>query len=669
LRLQEIPGVGPRMKDRLAEHFGSEEAAVKALLGGEVAELTAVLSERQAVTIARWSRALKHGVDPQEFLATDEATRVYERVLERMASYTHTDYARLKMSTLFPSSSQELIEESRRLSQSAREQVQRLEGCGMDRLLEAVRPLRQRSPARIRDRVVAVTSAELLQELKARGLDKILDLQLVESRRELQDMISGYSHVCLAGEELCSSGDVVERAESLEDWYLVPEAVLSFYQDNLQILEPALQAAAILKSRGIPTEEDLQDLDKLIRRLGEGEDPEACRIRSIMDLLSRCVDQETEWANAELKSRMESCSVTLAGADLLQAMGRGEGIKEIFEVQMRETFQGVLREARDRAASRLVLKGPEVVRLEEVFASELRYPLEINRQALHNLEQDLRQRLQSLTLKEKRSLARALQGQRERATRLVGFLLEFDFTYALGSYAIQERLTMPRIVNAPALGFRGGRNLFLKQAEPVSYSLGETGLAEFQESVALLSGVNSGGKTSLLDLIAQVAILAQMGMPVPCEEAALSVFDQLYYFGKSRGTLSAGAFETAMKKFAVVENDRQKIVLADELEAITEPGASARIIACMLDELQRLGSVAVFVSHLAEEVRRFSNSEVRIDGIEARGLDEHSNLVVDRTPRYHYLARSTPELILDRLVRTTSGQEREFYQRLLQRFR
>ncbi|NYT02883.1 MAG: DNA mismatch repair protein MutS [Methanosarcinales archaeon] len=661
------------MRDRLVEHFGSEEGAVEALLGGEVAELTAVLSERQAVTLARWSRALQHGADPQEFLATEEAARVYEKILERMAGYTHTDYARLKMSTLFPTSSRELIEEFRTLAWSAREQVQRLEGCGMDRLLGAIRPLRHRSPTRIRDRVVAVTSSDLLRELKARGLDRTLDLQLVESRQELQDMVAGYSHVCLVGEDLDGGrdggSDQVERAESLEDWYLAPEAVLSYYQDNLKVLEPALQAAAILESRGFPTEKGLADLEKLIRRLGEGEDPEVRRIRGIMDLLTPCVDQETEWANAELKSRMEARSVTLAGADLLQAMGRGEGIKEIFAVQMRATFQGVLREARDRAASRLDLKGPEAVRLEEVFSSEMRYPLEINRQALHRLEQDLRQRLSSLTLKEKRSLARALLGHRERAARLVGFLLEFDFVYALGSFALQENLTMPRIVGTPALGIRGGRNLFLKDAKPVSYSLGETGLSEFKESVALLSGVNSGGKTSLLDLIAQVAILAQMGMPVPCEEAALSVFDQLYYFGKSRGTLSAGAFETAMKKFAVVENDLQKIVLADELEAITEPGASARIIACMLDELQQLGSVAVFVSHLAEEVRRFSTTAVRIDGIEAQGLDEDNNLVVNRTPRYHYLARSTPELILDRLVRTTSGQEREFYQRLLQRFR
>ena len=163
----------------------------------------------------------------------------------------------------------------------------------------------------------------------------------------------------------------------------------------------------------------------------------------------------------------------------------------------------------------------------------------------------------------------------------------------------------------------------MDRPDPVSYSLGKQ---DHPEKVALLSGVNSGGKTTLLDLIAQIVILAHMGLPVPARACRLSLFEEFYYFSKSRGTLSAGAFETAMKKFAVVENEKRKLVLADELEAITEPGASARIIACMLDELNRRGCVAVFVSHLAEDVRRFAETPVRVDGIEAEGLDENNNL-------------------------------------------
>ena len=336
---------------------------------------------------------------------------------------------------------------------------------------------------------------------------------------------------------------------------------------------------------------------------------------------------------------------------------------------MRGVFQEVMKEARARAISRLELSGPEAARLEEAFTSEIGYPIELDFEALRSLEQDLRSKLEHRVLGSKRNLARGLADKRVQAESLVRALMEFDYLYALGSFALAEGLVMPEISDEMCMGIVDGKNMFLKNADPISYSLGNTGMEKHTERIAILSGVNSGGKTTLLDLISLVVILSHMGLPVPARRCRMGIFQEIYYFSKSRGTLSAGAFETAMRKFAVVENRKRKLVLADELEAITEPGASARIIACMLDELNRLGSVAVFVSHLAEEIKRFAETPVRVDGIEAEGLDSNNNLIVRRSPRYNYLAKSTPELILDRLARTTSGAEKDFYSRLLAKFR
>ncbi|MEA3200813.1 MAG: mismatch repair protein MutS2 [Thermoplasmata archaeon] len=54
--------------------------------------------------------------------------------------------------------------------------------------------------------------------------------------------------------------------------------------------------------------------------------------------------------------------------------------------------------------------------------------------------------------------------------------------------------------------------------------------------------------------------------------------------------------------------------------------------------------------------------------VEARGLDEHLNLIVDRSPRMNYRARSTPELILKRLQSKASGDERSVYDAILAKF-
>jgi DNA mismatch repair protein MutS2 len=665
LKLVDLPGVGSRIKERLLEHYGSEEKALEAVSRGDVAGLARALSERQALSLVQCARGMKYGVKPDDFLATEEAVKIHEMLISRLAGYAHTEYARFKIGTLFPSSSGELLAENRRLAGAALEKTKLLQGSGIDELLEKIRPLREKAPARIRERAVAATSAEVFGQLKARGLDKLIDLHLADSLQELMGLVNSYSHVSLVGEELdVPSG--VEYAESLEEWYLVPEAVLGFYKDNLEILAAATQAARRLQAAGACRFVGLDELEELIARLGKAEDSEAKRLSHLLLRLGGCVEEAAAWANEELKTKIEKSSITLEGTDLLQLMSRGEGVRELFEIQMKGVFQDILKEARAKAACELKTAGPEAIWLDEIFSSEISYPLELNRQALRSFEQDLRSRMEERRLKSERELARALVGKRDAASDLVHALMEFDFAHALGRFALAEGLCMPGISEEPSLCFEGGKNLFLDKPDAVSYSLG-TG--EHPENVALLSGVNSGGKTSLLDLIAQIVILAHMGLPVPAQQCSLGLFQEMYYFSKSRGTLSAGAFETAMRKFAVVENEKRKLVLADELESITEPGASARIIACMLDELNRRCCTAVFVSHLAEEVRRFAETSVRVDGIEASGLDANNNLIVDRSPRYNYLARSTPELILDRLVRSTKGPEREFYARLLAKFR
>ena len=665
MKLVDLPGVGSRIRERLLEQYGDEEKALQAVLNADVAGLCRALSERQALLLVQHARGLKYAVKPEQFLATDEAARIQQTLISHLASYAHTEYARLKIGTLFASSSAQLLAENRKTAQTAALAAEKMQGQGLEKMLKKIRPLREKAAARVRERAVAATSTEAFQRLKTRRLDRLIDLHLIESPAELMDLAKSYSHVCLVGEDM--DGPVeVERAESLEEWYLVPEAVLGYYEDNLECLLAAAQAAGKLQDAGVSGFAKWESLHKLLTKLNESGDIEGERLERLAARLGACVDEAAAWANEQLKSKIEKSSLTLGGTDLLLVMSRGEGVRELLEVQMKSVFAQVLKEAKARAASELELVGAEAVWLDEIFPVQVCYPLELDRQALRTFEQELRSRREGRGLKTKRENARGLQDKRDEALALVHSLMEFDYAYALGRFALKESLTFPEFTDEPCLSFEEGSHIFLDRPDPVSYSLGS---AEHPEKVALLSGVNSGGKTTLLDLISQIVILAHMGLPVPAKACRLSLFEEFYYFSKSRGTLSAGAFETAMRKFAVVENEKRKIILADELEAITEPGASARIIACMLDELNRRGCVAVFVSHLAEDVRRYVETPVRVDGIEAEGLDENNNLCVSRSPRYNYLAKSTPELILDRLVRSTKGPERDFYARLLAKFK
>jgi dsDNA-specific endonuclease/ATPase MutS2 len=119
----------------------------------------------------------------------------------------------------------------------------------------------------------------------------------------------------------------------------------------------------------------------------------------------------------------------------------------------------------------------------------------------------------------------------------------------------------------------------------------------------------------------------------------------------------------------VILSQKKKMILVDELESITEPGAAAKVIGGVLEKLsENPNTCAVFVSHLAEEISKAVKTTIRIDGIEAKGLDQNLNLVVDRNPILNHIAKSMPQLIVTRLRELSKGEERETYDHILKKF-
>ena len=217
-----------------------------------------------------------------------------------------------------------------------------------------------------------------------------------------------------------------------------------------------------------------------------------------------------------------------------------------------------------------------------------------------------------------------------------------------------------------------GRHILLgMEPDPVTYGLGQAAIKGDQQSLALLTGANSGGKTTLLECMAYACILGHMGLPVPAKRARIGKVEALHILAKAGGTQSAGALEQTLVELATVVSDpTPKLILADELEAITEPGAGARIIAGMLlaAEAQK-DTTMLLVTHLAPAILAATErDDLRVDGIEASGLGADLELLVDRTPKRNHLARSTPELIVKRLVEKSSGHAKALFGDILQMF-
>ena len=199
-----------------------------------------------------------------------------------------------------------------------------------------------------------------------------------------------------------------------------------------------------------------------------------------------------------------------------------------------------------------------------------------------------------------------------------------------------------------------------ENVQKIDYSLTQN------ENIALLTGANSGGKTTLLETLTQISIMAQMGLPVSAEYAEIKLLDEIYHFSKKR-SLDAGAFESFLNVFIpIVTTDSEKLVLLDELEGITELEAAVKIISTFIDMIKESNSYGVIVTHMARELMNYT--DIRVDGIEAKGLDENYNLIVDRTPKMNFLAKSTPELILKRIYEKSDDNLKAVYSRILEKF-
>jgi len=250
--------------------------------------------------------------------------------------------------------------------------------------------------------------------------------------------------------------------------------------------------------------------------------------------------------------------------------------------------------------------------------------------------------------------------------RAVSAVSDAAFLLSLARFAAAYDLVRPTLVD-DGIAVRNARNPFIAgDVQPVSYAVGTHSLADDAgvasvdapptgDRVSVLTGANSGGKTTLLETVCAVALLASMGIPVPAESAEVGAFDRIV-FHRRHASFNAGVLESTLKSVVppLVEDGRT-LMLVDEFEAITEPGRAADLLNGLVTLTVDRGALGVYVTHLAEDLSPLPEA-ARIDGIFAEGLTNDLELRVDYQPRFGTVGKSTPEFIVSRLVANASDR-------------
>jgi hypothetical protein len=670
--LREVRGVGDKVSERLLKYYGSEKTALMALENQDFQELGRILPIQKVVEIAREVRAKKYSFKYLELLKTPEAKEIYSTVISAIREHACTEYARLKIALFYPTKDREELDRRIKEVMMGVDLYNQLKGEKLKELGGILRGLRPLSCSRNRVTGKAVVTEDERLYKKLKPYCDVIDIFLIKPGEDMgflrnYEMVrvvssggfdQSFSRGLSRGAVFCSS----------EVEHFLPEAVLSFFLDNMEAIKSCVRGLSILGEKQV---QELEGISEKIMTLNEERERFSRACGDLPTVVEGCLEE----ANRRVLRLVEELGVSMSGKEVLEVLSgleAGHGYAAL-PSEVRDVISEVAREGEEECARMLGLSTERAI-FTGLFSWENLYPLEVSREVLAEIEAYVVEEGARRVFRKEQAAAAYLKGREEVVKKAIGRLFHIDYLLALGEFTVTFGASPACLSDSLDFSFREGKHLLLRKKElkagvtvqPVSYHLGVASPGKAR--VTVLTGANSGGKTTLLEIIAQIQIMAQSGLPVLAADATVPLVDEIYFYGRRKGSSSAGAFELLLRSMAGIPRTRSsKLILADEIEAVTEPGAAAKILSALLELFSSMRTcLAVVVTHLGEELE--VNGLVRIDGIEARGLDENLNLMVDRNPVLNNLARSTPELILERLSRT-DDKHREFYRAVLKKFK
>lgn len=249
--------------------------------------------------------------------------------------------------------------------------------------------------------------------------------------------------------------------------------------------------------------------------------------------------------------------------------------------------------------------------------------IDLNNELVRLAEEEMREVHRIL-----RELSERLRGYAGPIQRTLVTMGALELAFAKARFAVDFDCVIPRFSpeREPRLIFKEARHPLLedvlrkqkKTAVPISLQL------DADCRTLLISGPNTGGKTVTLKTVGLLTLMAQAGLPVPCAEAELPIFEQVLAdigdnqsIQESLSTFSAHISHIREMIFAVTPDS---LVLLDEVGAATDPEEGGALGVAILDHFRAAGAFTLASTHLLALKIYAANAECVLNG--SMGFDE-----------------------------------------------
>nr|WQH65272.1 AAA family ATPase [Methanosphaera sp. ISO3-F5] len=634
-----MKGVGEKLVKKIIKQYGSYDNFKKSIENYELEKLMNIpgLSQKLALEIIRKILGKKN----TEYLKTEQSQKIYDDIITKILEFANTDYARTRILLLNPTTDYSKIRETQEMIQETLDQTRELDYAYIRNLYKKIIPLTDNIRPKFNDEyaIVCEDYEDYLTLIK-KGFDRYCNVFAIEDHVNLEEfefIIYLYNQYNIDPGE---ANNIVAISNQSPDYEIQPNIILEYYKQNRTTLENVHHLREYI-GLGSNITEALEALDSI-------------QIEKHNEIaINEIIDEIKDDINEKLKTKIQQ--VELEGDEILLILNN-----EDLPPKLMTIFDEVLEEAREELSEKTgLLFDPFIIK----------YPIEIDENEVKRVQENIKANINLKKYEQELNACSILEKYAEEIKKETQELIEYDYQFTLASFSKYYDLTIPEIEDTYQL--KESLHLNLKQEEKttntpmqkINYNLDQ------ENNIILLTGANSGGKTTLLETLGQHTIMTHMGLGVCSSEATIPEINEVHYFTKKH-SLNAGAFETFLTSFIPVTIGKEKkLVLIDELESITELEAAIKIIIGFIEHIQDDNSYAVIVTHMAPEIlKRTDNVKIRTDGIEAKGLDENYNLIVDRTPKINYLANSTPELILQKIYEKSEEPLKSVYKDILEKF-
>lgn len=430
--------------------------------------------------------------------------------------------------------------------------------------------------------------------------EKFLDIDIIKEKSGLDrelilmgEMLDFYKYD--DGFELSGLSDIQKYMRNIE----VIGSYLS--SEDLAILKKNLMIFRISKSRAKNVRDKYKTIWRMFENVEEVKDIEqfiddAVRedgtLKDDASLGLRDVRRQKQNINANIKEKFDDL---MNGKDTQKAVS--ERIitqrNDRFVIAVKTDFKGLIKGIEhDRSAtgSTVYIEPLNVVSLNN---------------KLREYEAREREEIRKILLR----LTELIRGRKEEILEIKEILEKLDFIDAKTNYGISKKAIIPKIINKEYLKLVEARHPLIDEnvVVPINFELGNP------ESIMLITGPNTGGKTVTLKVAGLLTIMALSGIPIPAgEKTEIGHFQNvLADIGDEQSleqNLSSFSGHVSKIKYIMEHANSKSLVLMDELGSGTDPMEGAAFAMSIIDYLNKKHVTSIITTHYSEVKAHAFNS-------------------------------------------------------------